>query len=94
MMNAPLADLRRKPRPEPVPPGANRFMADIDAAFVEQIFDLPQRKRIPDIHHHGLALAYRRYSKQYVLTEDGAREARRGMWHGTFAEPWAWRKAQ
>ena len=29
--------------------------------------------------HHGLALAYRRYSKQYVATEDGAREARRGM---------------
>ena len=54
-MNAPLADLRREPRTEPVPPGANRFMADIDAAFVEQIFDLPQRKRIPDIHHHGQA---------------------------------------
>jgi len=28
-------------------------MADINAAFVEQIFDLPQRKRKPDIHHHG-----------------------------------------
>ncbi len=32
---------------------ANRFMADIDAAFVEQIHDLPQRKRKPDIHPHG-----------------------------------------
>ena len=30
-------------------------MADIDAAFVEQIFDLPQRKRKPDIHHHRQA---------------------------------------
>jgi hypothetical protein len=40
-MNALLADLRREPRAEPVPLGANRFMADIDAAFVEQIFDLP-----------------------------------------------------
>jgi hypothetical protein len=30
-------------------------VADIDAAFVEQIFDLPQRKRIPDIHHHSQA---------------------------------------
>ena len=41
-MNALLADLRREPRAEPVSPGANRFMADIDADFVEKIFDLPQ----------------------------------------------------
>jgi hypothetical protein len=26
----------------PVPPGANRFVADIDTAFVQQIFDPPQ----------------------------------------------------
>jgi hypothetical protein len=51
----PLADLGRKPRTEPVPPKTHRFMADIDTAFVEQIFDLPQRKRIPDIHHHSKA---------------------------------------
>ena len=44
--------------------------------------------------HHGLALAYRRCSSDYVATEDGAREARRGMWQGSFVEPWAWRKAQ
>jgi endonuclease YncB( thermonuclease family) len=42
---------------------------------------------------HGLALAYRRYSTDYVATEDGAREARRGMWQGTFIEPWEWRRA-
>ena len=54
-MNAPFSDLRCEPRTEPVPPGANRFMADIDAAFVEQIFDLPQRERKPDIHHHSQA---------------------------------------
>lgn len=44
--------------------------------------------------YYGLALAYRRYSGDYVATEDGAREAGRGMWQGTFVEPWAWRKAQ
>lgn len=44
--------------------------------------------------YYGLALAYRRYSKQYVATEDKAREARRGMWQGTFVEPWAWRKSR
>jgi len=44
--------------------------------------------------HHGLALAYRRYSSDYVDTEDGAREARRGMWQGSFTEPWEWRAAR
>jgi endonuclease YncB( thermonuclease family) len=44
--------------------------------------------------YYGLALAYRRYSSDYVATEDGAREARRGMWQGAFVEPWEWRKAQ
>jgi hypothetical protein len=27
-------------------------MANIDTAFVEQIFDLSQRKRKPGVHHH------------------------------------------
>jgi hypothetical protein len=27
-------------------------VADIDATFKQQIFDLPQRKRIPDVHHY------------------------------------------
>jgi endonuclease YncB( thermonuclease family) len=39
----------------------------------------------------GLALAYRRYSLDYVAAEDKAREARRGMWAGTFEPPWEWR---
>jgi endonuclease YncB( thermonuclease family) len=44
--------------------------------------------------YYGLALAYRRYSVDYVETEDDAREANRGMWQGAFVEPWEWRKAQ
>ena len=36
---------------EPVPPETYRFVADIDAAIEKNIFDLPQRKRIADIHH-------------------------------------------
>src|SRR5918996_1068886 len=39
----------------------------------------------------GWALAYRRYSKDYVVAEDEARRARRGMWRGTFVKPWEWR---
>jgi endonuclease YncB( thermonuclease family) len=40
----------------------------------------------------GLALAYRRYSRNYVAAEDQAREARFGMWAGTFEPPWEWRR--
>ena len=39
----------------------------------------------------GWAVAYRRYSKDYVDAENEARKARRGMWRGTFVKPWAWR---
>jgi endonuclease YncB( thermonuclease family) len=40
----------------------------------------------------GLALAYRRYSHDYVAAEDEARAAGRGMWGGTFEPPWEWRR--
>ncbi len=52
MMNAPLSDLRGEHWTEPVPPETHRLMANIDATLEEQIFDLPQRKPIPDVHHH------------------------------------------
>jgi endonuclease YncB( thermonuclease family) len=39
----------------------------------------------------GWALAYRRYSKDYVAAENEARKAKRGMWRGTFVKPWKWR---
>ncbi len=42
----------------------------------------------------GWALAYRRYSKAFVTHEEGAREARRGLWSGRFEAPWAWRQQQ
>ncbi|HZF30055.1 MAG TPA: thermonuclease family protein, partial [Gammaproteobacteria bacterium] len=40
----------------------------------------------------GFALAYRRYSKDYVAAEDAARTARRGLWSSEFANPWDWRR--
>ena len=40
----------------------------------------------------GLALAYRRYSLDYVAAEDEARAAGRGMWAGTFEPPWEWQR--
>jgi hypothetical protein len=33
----------------------SHFVADIGTAFVQQTFDPPQQKRIPDIHHHSQA---------------------------------------
>lgn len=41
---------------------------------------------------NGWALAYRRYSQDYVDEEDEARERRAGVWAGTFDPPWEWRK--
>lgn len=40
----------------------------------------------------GLALAYRRYSTDYVAAEDAASRERRGMWQGRFDAPWDWRR--
>ena len=40
---------------------------------------------------HGHAVAFRRYSMDYVADEERARAARRGMWAGRFAMPWDWR---
>jgi len=39
----------------------------------------------------GWALAYRRYSTDYVRDETAAKVARRGVWSGTFTPPWEWR---
>ena len=35
----------------------------------------------------GYALAYRRYSKDYISAEDSAKAAKRGIWSGTFQLP-------
>lgn len=42
----------------------------------------------------GMALAFRRYSLDYVAHEDRARAARRGMWQGEFVPPWEYRQAR
>lgn len=43
------------------------------------------------IVQQGWALAFVRYSKEYVPDEEAARDARRGLWSGTFIAPWDWR---
>ena len=42
----------------------------------------------------GWALAYRRYSRQYILQEEAARKAKRGLWSGRFVKPWQWRRGE
>ena len=39
----------------------------------------------------GWALAYRKYSKDYVRAETGAKSRREGLWRGEFEPPWEWR---
>lgn len=41
---------------------------------------------------NGWALAYRRYSIEYVDDETTAETAERGLWAGEFIEPWEWRR--
>ena len=52
-LDAVPSDLAGEDRAEPVSPEPHRFVADIDAAFVEQVLDVPQRQREADVHHHG-----------------------------------------
>ena len=40
----------------------------------------------------GWALAYRRYSTDYVRAETLAKSRREGMWRTEFVTPWKWRK--
>ena len=40
----------------------------------------------------GLALAYRRYSHDYVGEEADAQAARRGICASKFVKPWEWRR--
>jgi hypothetical protein len=52
MNNAPFPDLCGEHRAEPVPPEPYRLVADINTALEQQVLDLAQRQRVPDIHHH------------------------------------------
>ncbi len=42
----------------------------------------------------GWALAYRKYSKDYVRAEIFAKSRREGMWRTEFVPPWEWRRSK
>ena len=53
LLDTPFADFRGEYRTKPVPPEPNGFMADVDATFVQQVFDVAERKWKSDIHHNS-----------------------------------------
>lgn len=42
----------------------------------------------------GYALAYRKYSTEYVAEEEKARDGKKGIHRGRFVPPWDWRRGQ
>ncbi|MGZ9074022.1 MAG: thermonuclease family protein, partial [Rhodoplanes sp.] len=44
------------------------------------------------IVREGWALAFRRYSADYVQVESAAKRAGAGIWRGEFTTPWEWRQ--
>src|SRR5271169_5020075 len=48
----PLSDLGGEHRAKPVPPKSDSLMADVDPPLGQQILDVAQRQRVPDVHHH------------------------------------------
>lgn len=42
----------------------------------------------------GHAVAYRRYSKDYISAEEQAQAEKRGIWSGEFTMPWLWRRGE
>ncbi len=46
-----------------------------------------------EVVRQGWALAYRRYSKNYISAEKEAQDAKRGIWAGEFEPPsWEWER--
>lgn len=43
---------------------------------------------------NGWAMAYRRYSTDYVAAEEVAQAAKLGLWRGEFVMPWDWRNGE
>jgi len=41
---------------------------------------------------NGWAVAYRKFTKDYVDEEESAHAAKRGVWSGGFDMPWVWRE--
>ena len=43
---------------------------------------------------NGWAIAYRKYSKDYLEAETAAKSIEKGIWAGEFILPWEWRRGK
>ena len=68
--------------------GKDRYGRWIATCFAGEV-DIGQ-----NVVYTGWALAYRKYSMDYVEAEDTARVAGRGLWRGKFVAPWDWRRGK
>jgi len=41
---------------------------------------------------NGHAMAYRKFTRDYIDEEQSAKAAKLGMWRGDFTPPWQWRR--
>ena len=64
----------------------DRYKRYIGVCFVEQVNLNKWMVR------NGYAIAYRRYSKDYIDDEDYAKKNKMGLWSGNFINPEKWRK--
>jgi hypothetical protein len=53
--NSALSDLCGEHWAEPVPPEPDGLVADVNATLMEQVFDVPKRKREAHVKHHRQA---------------------------------------
>ena len=64
----------------------DRYKRNIGTCFIEK----------EDINawlvENGYAIAYTRYSKKYISSEEYAKENKLGLWQGTFIKPEKWRR--
>ncbi|HLY56511.1 MAG TPA: LysR substrate-binding domain-containing protein [Stellaceae bacterium] len=51
VLHALPSQLAGEHRPERVPPEPHSLVADVDPALEQEVFDVPQRERVADVHH-------------------------------------------
>lgn len=71
----------------PVPGQRDKYSRTIAKCSTPDVSDLGA-----SMVNMGYALAYRKYSMDYALSEDVAKSAKRGIWSSEFVFPWDWRK--
>jgi endonuclease YncB( thermonuclease family) len=81
-----LKKIKKKPIICKVESNKDRYGRFIGVCFVEEINLNKWMVR------NGHAVAYKRYSKEYIQDEEYAKKEKIGLWSGIFLEPEKWRK--